>query len=508
MASKTPGGAVGVNESRETRNVQSAPGATGVPFRTVSLYTCPLTFVEKGLHAYANNRANEIMTLKTPIPADKMKLLETAYSKVDAYQPVFGFEERFGARPVSRNCKDRCDLLDKYLKKDAPNLRILDVGCSMGYISLHYARAGALVTGLDAHQPNIEFCNVLADTNNIRATFKNDVFSEEFCRDMKEGEFDVAFLFSVLHHVITKYGLERTQRMMADLLDKVDIAFLELARRTETVSFSWKDKLPDNELAILDGIPEVEVTLLGEFPALGMTTSRPLYLVRKKSKYINGILHKDLLVNRSVIRDGRTRDRKYVLTDNLFTKIFNVNINSLESYNRYCLEISARRALGDSQNFLPVLGNSLRGQTASITYPRIDGPILSDILPKGGFDKRKLMLSMISILRDFYNAGLYWNDLRAHNLAIHNGRLVAFDLETSGPVERENTYHLMLWLIWDIATNKSQTNAHRVFERPLLSIPAPDLPVKEFSEGVRDIAELALSAGSLRSFMPIAHRLS
>lgn len=378
----------------------------------------------------------------------------------------------------------------------------------MGYLSLHYARAGALVTGLDAHEPNIQFCNVLADANDIRATFRKDIFSEEFCEDIKEGEFDVAFLFSVLHHVITKYGLDKTQQMMAMLLEKVDVIFLELARRTENVSFSWKDKLPENELAILDGIPDVEVTLLGEFPALAMTTSRPLYLARKKSKYINGILHKDLSVKRSNIRDGRTRDRKYVLTDNLFTKIFNVSIHSLESYNRFCLEISARQALGNSHNFLPILGRSLRGQTASITYPRIDGPILSDILPKGGFDKRKLILSMISILRDFHDAGLYWNDLRAHNLAIHNGRLVAFDLETASPVEREQTYHLMLWLIWDIATNKSQTNAHRVFERPLLSIPAPDLPVKEFSENVRDIAELALRAGSLRNFLASARSLA
>ena len=72
----------------------------------------------------------------------------------------------------------------------------------MGYISLFFASKGATVTGIDSN-PNQT--------------------------SLLEGEYDVVFWFSVLHHIVFKYGLRETQSMTSRLLDVADVLFVELA---------------------------------------------------------------------------------------------------------------------------------------------------------------------------------------------------------------------------------------------------------------------------------------
>lgn len=439
-------------------------------------------------------------------PSKQMQALREAYLKVDAYQPVYKFESEFQSRPVSRTCLDRCELLYNEFGADAMNLRILDVGCSMGYLTFYFADKGSDVTGMDLHEPNLVFCRALSDATGIRASFVRGDFSLDFTSSLQHGRFDVVFLFSVLHHVINRFGVDETKRMMAHLLEKADVLYVELARKSEDVAFDWKGRLPEDELEIFDGIPNVEINLLGEFPALGATAIRPLYRVRKTTRKIGRIEQSGVTVQRSKIRDGRTKDRKYYVSEQIFTKTFIFSSKNIEVYNKFCREIFVYERVGADPHFLPLLGVGMEGDCGSLIFPRISGDPLSIELPHRHFPLRKTALSALSILVTLAKAGLFWNDFRTHNLAFYGDTLIGFDFETANAVELENTRTLFLWLLFELQSRAPQAIKHKIFQQNLRDIPPPPLSLEEYAAEIREIAAAAVQAPDTRSFLRGAAR--
>jgi O-antigen chain-terminating methyltransferase len=334
--------------------------------------------------------------LETKPHTDELRPLREAFAKVDGYQPVFKYEEQFHGKLVSRTCKDRCDFLTKELGPDIKNLRVLDVGCSMGYISLSLAELGASVKGIDFLQANVDFCKLLSQKTGVKVSFDLAEFSEPLCNGIVEGRYDVVLLFSVLHHVTQRYGVPAVQRMMRQLLEKCDVLYVELARKSEEVTFPWRKALPENELEIFAGIPDVEIVEVAKFPALGDTVIRPMYRVRKSAKVFSNLTHKPLVIKRSQIKSGATRDRKYALSDTLFTKLFIVDKRDL--YLRFAAELDVSRRIGPHPNFLPVIGSELRGDLAAITWPLVHGKSLMQALAdKDAMDVREVALAVVEI---------------------------------------------------------------------------------------------------------------
>lgn len=432
--------------------------------------------------------------------------LKIAFASVDGYQPVYKFEGQFKGKLASRHCADRCDFLARELAPDVKNLRILDVGCSMGYLSLYFAERGAHVTGIDHSAANIEFCSILSNMTGIKSTFEHAEFSEDYCKSIEDGRFDVVFLFSVLHHVTLKYGISTVRRIMRQLLEKSDVLYVELAQKSEDVPFTWKDALPENDLEIFDGVPDLEIIRLGEFPALGDTVIRPFYRVRKKSKLFNNIMHQSLSIKRSDIKDGRTIDRKYAITNEIFSKIFVVDNRDL--YLRFCAELDVARRLSGRAGFLPVLGSELRGRLAIITWPRIFGRSLLDALLRNeDLNSREIAIAVLGILRSFSNVGLYWNDLRSHNVMLTDRGIFAIDFEVAAPVEIENTLNIFLWMLYDLQSKVPMTQAHRIFDGGPLNVPPPPLTADEYAEPIRDLASLALTSLDIRDLISKASQI-
>ncbi len=433
---------------------------------------------------------------------DPHAALKAAFANVDQYQPVYRLEDAFRDRPVSRTCTDRCILLDRELAPDIPNLRILDVGCSMGYLSLYFAERGAVVHGIDMRPENVVFCSELAKVHAIPARFTVDAFTPDFCAALPEGRYDVVFLFSVLHHVITQHGLPAVQAMMATLLDRTDMLFVELARPSEDVPFGWKEHIPANELDIFASAGEIEIEHLGDFPALGAITVRPLYRVRRTRKAFNGVPHRPLDVRRSAIRTGETRNRKYYLSDTLFTKCFVFDGPRIETYSRFLAEEAAYRRIGRKPGFLPLIGSEIRGRLGLLTLPRIEGVWLQDAIRAGeARDIRQIALSVLDILGSFADAGLYWNDFRTHNLMLSREGVTALDFECAGPVETEHTLNLFLWFLHDLQSGRAMTQEVNVFRDGNMNVPRPPLDAKDYAEPLRDLAEAALQADGIRAFI-------
>lgn len=427
--------------------------------------------------------------------------LVTAYNAVDAYQPVFGFEQHFSKRGVSRGCIDRCEYLASEIGSDVKNLRILDVGCSMGYLTLYFARLGAKTAGYDYNEANIRFCQTLAAVHGLRSEFSFGTFGLDYARALPKGQFDVAFLFSVLHHVVHLYGLARTREIMAAMLERVDTLYVELALKTENVPFPWKQSLPEDELDIFADRDSLEIVRLADFPALGETTIRPLYRIRRKAAIANGITHRDAVGMRSAIKTGDTANRKYYLSADLFTKTFVFGPQDRETYSRFLAEVEAYRRLGEEPNFLPLLRYGIEGNTGAFTVPRVEGESLMEAIKAGRkIDVVRSTHDIARILRAFALRGLYWNDFRSHNLLVTEAGLKAVDFEVSAPVEIEHTLHLFAWMIADIQHGRLETQERGAFAKGARHVPPPPFELKDFAAEIRPFVELALQSRSVAQF--------
>lgn len=99
-----------------------------------------------------------------------------------------------------------------------PNMRVLDLGCGAGWLSLEIARRGGHVTGLDISPTNLALARYMAETNGRNFPFLYQRFAGLPCDldrmgsveylygdlntvDLPAGEYDAVVVWDSLHHV-------------------------------------------------------------------------------------------------------------------------------------------------------------------------------------------------------------------------------------------------------------------------------------------------------------------
>ena len=154
-------------------------------------------------------------------------------------------------------------------------------------MSHYFADRGNKVDGIDQSLLYVWISNLVSKINYLDAEFSLQTFDSQYIKDMP-AKYHGAFLLSVLHHVVNRYGLEQTKVMVADLMTKVPILFVELALPEEDVTYKWKDKLPADPLEIFEKAPAHDIKLLGYFPTHLSNVKRPLYMITRKELSVNG----------------------------------------------------------------------------------------------------------------------------------------------------------------------------------------------------------------------------
>lgn len=145
-----------------------------------------------------------------------------------------------------------------------PGMRVLDLGCGAGWLSLEMARRGAHVTGMDISPTNLALGRYMAETNARNFPYLYQRFAGMPCRleefgsveyayadlnsvTLPENEYDAVVVWDSLHHVANLEGLleqVRTALKPGGAFIGVDHAFA--TSRTNTfnqVALPWLDDL-------------------------------------------------------------------------------------------------------------------------------------------------------------------------------------------------------------------------------------------------------------------------
>ena len=114
----------------------------------------------------------------------KQKELKLLIEKLpEQYQQIFNCSD-YDIKSA-RNCEIRLisilKIYDQIKASTGRDLRVLDLGCAQGYFSFNLSKHGAVVTGVDCCDENINLCNKLADVENIpNLDFRKDYLSSVF----------------------------------------------------------------------------------------------------------------------------------------------------------------------------------------------------------------------------------------------------------------------------------------------------------------------------------------
>ncbi len=201
-------------------------------------------------------------------------------TKSQYYQPLYNFAIINKKQP-ERLCLDRADAIYHEMKPWGQGQRILDIGCNLGFFSLYFADRGYKVSGIDNNRKHISICKILQKINRKEINFSVAEFSVDFLEHIQKNQYDMVFMFSVIHHVIAAHSLDFAQDLMAKLLEKIPTLFIELATDSEPTTSLWRSKVPSDELAVFAKCPHLKIEKLGSFSMNRNDVYRPLYKVSR-----------------------------------------------------------------------------------------------------------------------------------------------------------------------------------------------------------------------------------
>lgn len=375
-------------------------------------------------------------------------LAEAIDQKQPGYQPVYGFLEEFPGKRTEHLDRNVNFVHQALADQRQPHqVRILDVGCNMGYVALRLAETFPNVVGLEISQPNLQLCRLLAAHAESSARFFQDDLLDIVSADGGDLEnVDLVLLYNVVHQFIFHHGLARTQALLADIVRQVDTVIVELASRADYVRHGKDHLLPERAEDALAGCSDVEITKLHDRP-------RPVYLLRRKTVRIGPLEIRPEQIDYSP-NPNPSVSRKYVRGEGKFLKLYRfTNPRQRPVVER---EISALARLQHTEIVPRLLGQVVSERSGAVLMSSVPGErLLPRIYNSARYklsDAQRLSLTRqyLEIAKTVYESVGYQNDLQAHNLLLReDGALVLVDFEQAGPEPLNDPFGLLLWSMFD-----------------------------------------------------------
>lgn len=384
----------------------------------------------------------------------RLERLKKAVKSVEPYQPLYGVAGIIDA--PARPSKDRGVAIERYLE-GVRGKRILDIGSSLGYLSFFLADRGAVVEGWEYNAKNVEVANLTKAINGIPVKFLTKEFNPENVATITDTQFDVAIVLSVFHHIIYYHDLEYTQRLVADLLMKVPVLIVELARKGEDSKLPWDRAQPDDELAIFDLVKDkVSIRQIGEFGNHLSSNRRPLYAVSlKQTVTVNGHAYSFERKTAeayagSPVASGHSQRRYYFAKDYVVKEyVFNDPERKVE-WRTIVNELNVLdNLLADKDVYhLPrLVDHELTNHGAKLVVRRTAGNLLADEPALSPGRVRKIASDILKTLADLRANGLYHNDVRSWNIIVTAAGAWLIDYGWAAPLSTDDDILSLLWAL-------------------------------------------------------------
>lgn len=387
---------------------------------------------------------------------NRLDALRRAAEKVEPYQPLYAVSGIIDV--AARQSKDRAICIENHLSI-IQGKRILDLGSSLGYMCFYFADRGAFVDGWEYNADNTLVEKLTQEINGVSgAHFLTKEFNQQNIVTVEAGRYDVALVLSLFHHIVHFNGLEYTQQLVADLMDRVPVVVVELAKKGEDPTLFWNDAQPDDELAIFDKVRDkVEIQKIGEFGNHLSANKRPLYLVsRRKVIEVQG---RNYAYDQQSIEAyagspavfSALRRRYYFADDYIIKEYIFDGSATTDNWRQIVNELNVlNNLLRDKQIYhLPqLIDYELNDKAARIVLKRLAGQLLTDKeVACTVLQTKSIAKDILKSLSQLRQHGLYHNDVRSWNVILNQQGAWLIDYGLAAPVRSDNDAISLLWVM-------------------------------------------------------------
>lgn len=401
----------------------------------------------------------------SPHHDNRLDILRNMATKVEPYQPPYGIAGIFDN--PARGSIDRARVIEQRLGMPAGQ-RILDIGSSLGYMCYYFADRGAITEGWEARIENAEFSRMVGELNGVNTHIKTKLFDAESVKTIRTGEYDVVFILSVLHHITHYQGLEYTQLLMKELLERVPMVVVELARRGEDRKLFWNAAQPKDELAIFELVKDdIIIEKIGDFPNHLSKRTRPLYVIRSKQTIT--------VNNRSYRYDRKSYSaysespmvyssllRRYYLGDDFIVKEYDLTKDTdQENQRQIVADVSNLLQLKNVYGIPKLIEYELTPYEARIVIERIPGDLLLDVIEqKREIDVLAVAAQVLRTISDLQKQNLNHNDIRSWNILASKKKFSVIDYGLTGITKKDDDIISLLWVLHSILSGQREGYEH------------------------------------------------
>ena len=426
--------------------------------------------IEKLNQSIANQNAqlNQLTIAINNYQSNSSKLIteinQLLNDQVEYYQPIYGIPAIFFSSKPKRDCSERAKVIENFFNNDVFNLRILDIGSSLGYFCFYLADRGAFVDGWETNEMNYHVSNLVKQINQINtANFYLRTLDKDTIKNIPYDNYDCVLALSIFQHINNLYGLHYCQDLIQYLLEKSPILIVELANRQENTDVYWKDSLPIDELAFFANLKDCNIKKIGDFDTHLSETKRSMYAVTQKFVTVNN--HKyliDKLQYKSYKEFSLTLQRRFIYTKKYFIKKY--HLNDEENFKQIINEINILNLIKEKsiQNTTRLIEYELDKNQVTLVLERINGILLSDSLPQlQDEEKEHIIDKILAILCELESMGIFHNDIRTWNILIdaeNNPYLIDFGL--SAHKEKENNLYAFAYLVDSLIKNIPESDLY------------------------------------------------
>lgn len=362
-------------------------------------------------------------------PADAVVALVAKLPEI--YQPIYGYPELSGE--ASRGTEDRLEDIKGVYKALSEHLgrplRVLDLGCAQGFMSLSLASLGASVVGVEMLPENAQLCRKLAALNPAFDVSFVEGRLEEYVPSVEQGSFDLVLLLSVIHHVAFHVSTEIAELTVKRIRSCAPVLLAELALAEEPLY--WASALPVDPLTIFGAVGFVR-----ELRKSGTHLSevkRPLYFVSEAYWYVAGAIGVIEQVKHGGHRFAKrsfAASRTYYLCDERVLKVLaisgedaDVNRNEIER------EVAFLADVEDDESYPRLIGLEEDSRNVYLLREKIAGDLLADVIDAGQpIDYYLVIRDILDECIKLERRGLYHRDVRVWNVLVRDdGKFLLID---------------------------------------------------------------------------------